>query len=204
MDAGDARAVVIILAAGKSVRMGTLKQLLNVCGKKMVERVVNVANEAKVGDVVLVLGHAAERIMKEAKLVGAKVVINKGYEEGIASSIRAGMRFVKNLPFVIMLADQPLVKPETIKKLVDTYYKGKAKAVVPRYKGFNANPVLFSPDLKDEMLQLKGDKGAKSILLKHEDKVDYVEVDDEGVAIDIDTEEDYFRVRSALNCPDLY
>ena len=107
--------------------------------------------------------------------------------------MRVGLRGLPAATRVVLvaLADKPLVKPETIRKLLDVFEEGGAKVVYPVYRGEQGHPVLWDAALVDELSAVEGDRGAKSMLDAHRLEALAVPVDDAGVCFDIDTPEDY-------------
>lgn len=191
----------IVLAAGRSVRMGKAKQLLRVNGRTMLEQTLAGVRESAVDVIVLVLGYAAVEIQRETLpglLHGVTCVVNKGYEKGISSSLRAGLASLG--PWVdaalVVLADQPFVKPETVDAMIHAYKGSNAKVVIPHHKGKNGNPVLLDREVFSEAIKLEGDTGFRAIFGSHAAQLLALDVDDEGVLLDIDSREDYERLRN--------
>ncbi len=192
--------VAVVLAAGESRRMGRPKQLLEVCGRPMLEHVLRMLS-GLFERVVVVLGHAYAEVLNAVEVPGnALVVFNPRYGEGISTSVRAGLSALDAEAYLIYLGDMPCVRPTTIVALVEAYRRGGRPAVVPTYRGMRGNPVVVSRALKPLAEGLTGDRGLSSVL----DAVGplYVEVDDEGVLIDVDTPRDVEALRCALQCQD--
>lgn len=185
--------VAIVLAAGASRRMGRPKLELDLGGQTLVERSVQNLLDASVDRVRLVLPPDSALLpMKDVD-----VIRNPNRDSGLASSLRAGLQALPQTTRVVLvaLADKPLVRPETIEKLLDVFEEGDAKVVYPVYRGEQGHPVLWDVALVDELSHLEGDRGAKSMLEAHRGEALAVPVDDVGVCFDIDTPEDY---RAAL------
>ncbi len=190
--------VAVVLAAGESRRMGKPKQLLEVCGRPMLEHVLHMLSSL-FERVIVVLGHAYAEVLKAVKMPSnALIVFNPRYSEGISTSVRAGLSAVEADAYLIYLGDMPCVRPTTIAALVEAYRRGDRPAVVPTYRGMRGNPVVVSRALRPMAYSLRGDRGLLSVL----DAVGplYVEVDDEGILIDVDTPLDVeaLRCRCAL------
>ncbi len=186
--------VAIVLAAGASRRMGRPKLELELGGMTLVERSVQNLLDASVDRVRLVVppGSAlGPRALAPTKSL--EVIRNPDRDGGISSSLRVGLRGLPNATRVVLvaLADKPLVKPETIRKLVDVFEEGDAKVVYPVYRGQQGHPVLWDAALVDELSGVEGDRGAKSMLAAHRFEALAVPLDDAGVCFDIDTPEDY-------------
>src|SRR6185437_2455647 len=149
-------------------------------------------------EVVLVLGFWVESIRRElpvALLDGIRVAVNENYESGMASSLRAGLAAVSPAmdAALIVLADQPFVRPETMRGILDVHRNSGAKIVVPLYKGQRGNPVLLDRSLFAEAMALEGDVGCRAIFASRADAMAYFEVDDPAILADIDTREDFER-----------
>lgn len=193
------RVSAVVLAAGRSARMGEAKQLLRVGEQTMLERTLANVRASRVEEAVLVLGFDAELIRRElpaALLVGVRVVVNENYASGMASSLRAGLAAVnpESDAALIVLADQPLVRPETMKEIVERYCGSNAEIVVPHYRGSRGNPVLLDRSVFAEAMALEGDVGCRAIFAQHADGILRVDVNDPGILADIDSREDYERL----------
>ncbi|HUY81250.1 MAG TPA: molybdenum cofactor cytidylyltransferase [Acidobacteriaceae bacterium] len=191
----------VVLAAGRSKRMGETKQLLQVKGRTLLEQALANVRASAVNAIVLVLGHEAEKIQRELPpelLRGAKIAINKDYAEGMSGSLRVGLAALEQEmdAALIVLADQPFVKPETMNLIIHAYKQGGAKLVVPHYKGKRGNPVLLDRTVFAEAMRLTGDTGFRTLFSGHAERLLPVDVEDEGVVLDIDSREDYKRLRN--------
>jgi molybdenum cofactor cytidylyltransferase len=187
----------IVLAAGLSRRMGTAKPLVDVGGEPMLARVLRTVRESQVDEVIVVLGHAAESIQQAVPLVGVKVVVNDAYASGMASSIRAGLAHVAedSEAALVVLGDQPFLRPQTIDVLIEQYRSGKPEIVIPVCEGLRGNPVLLDRALFAEAAALSGDSGFRAIFGTHADGILKVPVNDQGVLTDLDTPHDIERYR---------
>ncbi|RPI72381.1 MAG: molybdenum cofactor cytidylyltransferase [Desulfobacteraceae bacterium] len=189
----------VILAAGKSTRMGSPKQLLKLKGKYLIERVLDAALESKLEAIFLVLGSEYRNIQKAlgSKLENPRleVLINQQYEKGLSQSLRCGLERVKDIypSIMFLLGDQPLVDSKTINKLLETFRLGDREICVPAYHGQRGNPVIFSQKIYPELEKLVGDKGARDLIQNLKDQVLFVEMKEPKLFFDIDTEEDLIR-----------
>lgn len=161
----------LVLAAGRSARLGELKQLLDWGGRPLLEHVVAGVATWPVGPVYVVLGAEADRILDEASLGDASVVINPGWEEGMASSLRVGLdaleREAQVEAAVLALGDQPSIPAEVVAGLVEEYRRERPMAVVPRYRYTRSNPALVARPLWGRLMSLTGDVGARQLLAAH-------------------------------------
>ncbi len=197
----NAQVGAIILAAGKSTRMGEAKQLLRLGESTVLGRTIENVRRSGVKEIVLVLGSSAETIRRQlpaSLLEGLKVVVNPAFEQGMASSLRAGLSALDPLvaATLIVLADQPFVRPETLNQLAAQHRRTKAEIVIPSHKGVRGNPVLLDRSIFPEVIALQGDVGCRAIFGNHLQGIVNVEVEDEGILLDIDNQEDYRRLRN--------
>ena len=197
MEARDqSRVAAVILAAGMASRMGGAKQLLRLGEHTVLEHVLENVRTSGVGDIVLVLGHAAETIRKSIDAKNLNIVVNDAYREGMGSSLQTG---VSALPAeidaaFIVLADQPFVQPGTLRLLMDRYRESNAQIVIPMYKGFRGNPVLLDRSVFPEVMALTGDIGCRAIFGDHLQGIVKVAVEDLGILLDVDSQEDFDRL----------
>jgi molybdenum cofactor cytidylyltransferase len=201
MEARDRAGVsAVVLAAGQSARMGELKQLLRLGDRSMLQRTLENVRGAAVEEIVLVLGYSADVIrgaLPAELLGGLKVVVNRRYEEGMASSLREGLAVVSEQAgaALIVLADQPFVRPETIDRIIEQYRHSNAEIVIPFFDGQRGNPALLDRSVFREVMALAEDTGGRAIFGRHADGIVRVDVDDAGVLLDIDDGADYERLR---------
>lgn len=183
----------VVLAAGMSRRMGTLKQLVRFGEHTLLEHTLNAVRASSIGETILVLGYQADQIRSGILLEdNVRVIINDNYKDGMSTSIRRGLEAVSpdaNAALII-LADQPFLKSSVIDQLIAQYGNSNAAILYPVYKGFRGNPVLVDRSLFPEMTQITGDIGCRSIFGLHSKKIRKVPVDDIGILVDIDTVED--------------
>ncbi len=190
----------IVLAAGRSTRMGEAKQLLHLGESSVLGKTLENVRAAGVDEVVLVLGYSAETIRQQLPISvidGLRIVVNKYYEQGMASSLREGLSALdpQTDAALIILADQPFIRPETLDQIIDRHRCSNAQIVIPLYKGFRGNPVLLDRSVFPEVMALDGDVGCRAIFGRHLEGIVKVEVDDVGVLLDIDNKDDYERLR---------
>ncbi|HZW57738.1 MAG TPA: nucleotidyltransferase family protein [Nitrososphaerales archaeon] len=193
----------VILAAGKSVRFGKLKQLALINGKKsMIQQAIDTANSSKADPVLLVVGSGSPVIVAKVSLGRSNLVYNKDYEKGLSSSIRCG---VSNLPpnceaAILMVADQPFLSPRLLDMMIDTYVRergSRVRIVAMASQGNPRNPVLLDRALFPELQKLEGDSGAKTLVERHLSETKLIEAIEPEVFIDIDTEENFRELAKA-------
>lgn len=189
----------VILAAGKSARMGQAKQLLRLGDTTVLGQTIANVRLAALDEIILVLGASAEAIRRGLSLEGLKLVVNSHYEQGMASSLRAGLEAVSPQAgaALILLADQPLVRPATFNQLADHYRRTRPQILIPTCRGIRGNPVLLDRSLFVEAMALEGDVGCRALFQQHPEAIAKLEVEDEGILLDIDNPDDYRRLRRA-------
>ena len=187
----------VILAAGEGTRMdGRVKQLLPLCGRPMLQHAIDAATAAGLDDVRVVLGHAAERIASELDLpAGAELVVNARHGEGQSTSLRAGLDAVPpgSHGALIMLGDQPEVRVDAIRGVIDWFWVHGSTVVRASYRGRPSHPVLLARAAWPGVEVLRGDVGARALMAAHLGRVDLAEVGGDPPE-DVDTPEDYERL----------
>ena len=188
----------VILAAGMSSRMGEPKQLLRLGGKTLLEQVLENARSAAVDEIVVVLGAAAESIRQQVDLNKIKVVINSSYRQGMGTSLGAGLAALDPAikAALIILGDQPFVRPATLQRICEEYRRSHAQIVIPLYKGFRGNPILLDRSVFPEVMALSGDVGCRAIFGDHPEGIVKLSVEDAGILLDIDSKADFDKLQS--------
>jgi molybdenum cofactor cytidylyltransferase len=185
----------IVLAAGESKRMGRPKQLLEWQGKTLLLHSLESLSRSDADEIILVLGHEADRIKKNLPALPIKIVINPDYQQGMASSLRQGLLAMdpQSEAFLLCLADQPGIGPEIVNTLIREFRQADPKRgiVRPVYHGRQGHPVLISARHRQEALLQQGDVGARRILMNHPEDILEIDVDQDAVLMDIDTPEEY-------------
>jgi molybdenum cofactor cytidylyltransferase len=186
----------ILLAAGESNRMGQSKQLMSFGQSTIIERTIDSLLNSAVSETIAVLGYKEEEIRKAIIRKPIKIAINPDYQQGMSTSIIAGLKQIDKRARAVLIAlgDQPFIDSQTISNLVEAFVANKKGIIVPVYQGKRGNPVILAIRYKGELLHLKGDVGGREIIKCHPDDVLEVAVNCEGVLLDIDTAEDYSSV----------
>ncbi|HXY50646.1 MAG TPA: NTP transferase domain-containing protein [Terriglobales bacterium] len=189
----------VILAAGISTRMGEVKQLLQVDGRPLLQHVLDHVRASEISEIILVLGHAADAIRRELDLEPIKLVVNEDYRGGMGCSLKAGLSAVdpQAKAAIVVLADQPFVRPFTLDRLIREHARSGAQIVIPTYHGFRGNPVLLDRRVFPEVMGIGGDVGCRAIFGDHAEGIVKVPVEDVGILLDIDRPGDYEKLRSA-------
>ncbi len=186
----------MVLAAGESRRLGQPKQLLDLAGRPLVTHIVEHALAAPLDGVVVVIGSHASEIELALRGVPVYRVFNPHFAQGQGSSLAAGIRAMPSTvdAVVVVLGDVPGVTPESIGAVVARWRETHAPAVVTRYGGQQAHPVLFDRSVFFELASLEGDVGGRDILRSLGDLVEVIDLP--GAAPpDVDTEEDWERLQ---------
>lgn len=181
----------IIMASGHSKRMGKNKLFLEFNNKKIFEYTLDLVKEVDFKEVILVSSY--DEILKYGENLGFKGVKNLNSEIGKSSSIHLGVNEVsENLPMMFFVCDQPLLSLDTVNKLIDAYNKNNL-ITYPVINNRRGAPVIFPPEMKEELLSLKNDQGG--MLLVKDKNRNEVPIENEEDLVDIDTEEDYENLK---------
>jgi molybdenum cofactor cytidylyltransferase len=188
---GNHHVAAIILAAGRSTRMGGPNKLLaELSGKKLVRIAAEQALASKAAEVIVVTGHQADLVEQALQGLKVKFVRNPDFAGGLASSVKAGISAVSADAdgAVICLGDMPLIDSGLIGRLIDGFAPDRGNLiVVPVADGRRGNPVLWSRRFFKELMALDGDIGARHLIARHAEAVAEVPVEGEGAFLDIDT-----------------
>lgn len=187
----------VILAAGMSKRLGFNKLCVRLNGKAVVRRTVEVFVENRLpGKIVVVTGFQRERVEQELAGLPIDLVHNPGYEEGMSTSLKAALPHVTGADLVLFhLGDKPFVGAGTIRTVLESYEKERRCFTVPVYQGVKGHPVLMENDAYASTVRgIEGDRGLRGVVEAHGAETLFVEAD-EGVIMDVDTEEDIALLR---------
>ena len=191
------KTAIILLAAGSSSRLGRPKQLIEFQGKKLIQKAIEEAQKSKADSLVVVLGWNPELIKSTFDSKQIPFVINENWEEGMASSMQTGLRFLieKEHPdqVILMLVDQPFVDADLLNSLILEKEKSGKGIVACSYSDTLGVPAIFDRAYFDEMLSLKGSEGAKKVIMKN--RAEVFAVDFPLGAMDLDTEGDLERLK---------
>lgn len=194
---GEGTAVAaIVLAAGRSSRMGQHKLLLPLGGRPLVTYAVDAACGSSADDVVVVVGHDAGEVASALGGKRCRIVVNAAFAEGMATSMRAG---VGALPAhvagaLILLADQPLMTSAMVDLMLVAAAADSQAIHAAAYDGKRGNPVYFPRALFGELLAVSGDEGGRSVVAHHVDLLHLVPMPIADAAIDVDTPGEYERL----------
>jgi len=183
----------ILLAAGQSKRMdGENKLIKEIQGSPLLKHSVKNILASSIDELIVVLGYQKEVIEKIIdKNEKVKFVFNKNFEDGMASSIKTGLDNLseKTEAFFICLGDMPMVSHDIYNQLIKS--KDNKEIIVPTYKGQQGNPVLFDKSMKEKVIDISGDVGAKKILELNKDKILNLEINDQSITMGFDTQDNF-------------
>jgi molybdenum cofactor cytidylyltransferase len=159
----------------------------------MLAHVVESALHSALDEVIVVLGNEHERILESIDFKGATVVFNPDFLKGQSTSLQSGIAAVGEScdAVLFLLGDLPLVDAGVIDAVLQKHNATGASIVAPVFAGRRGNPVLLARSLFPMVLALEGDIGARAILAAHEDLIETVDVEHDGILFDVDTWEDY-------------
>ena len=188
----------IILAAGRSTRMGANKLLEQLNGKPLVRHVAEAALASKAHPIIVVTGHQQERVEAELEVLNLDFIHNPDFADGLSSSLKAGVAVLpaEVTAVIVLLGDMPLVTAEAMDAVIMAFEASPEKiAAVPVHKGEWGNPVLLSRSVFGEVATLQGDAGARKLLQGRARDVLEVPVASDAVLIDLDTPEALAKAR---------
>jgi molybdenum cofactor cytidylyltransferase len=193
----------ILLTAGQSKRMnGENKLTKEIKGSPLIKLSVKNILASSINELIVVLGYQKEIIEKLIdKNEKIKFVFNKDFESGMASSIKTGLDNLseKTEAFFICLGDMPMVNQNIYNKMIKTklnYNKKlkpnfKKEIFIPTYEKKNGNPVLFTKHMKEKIMQISGNDGAKELIEIYQSKALHIPVKNRGITLDFDIQEDF-------------
>jgi len=194
--------VGLILAAGKSERMGNLKPLLPIGNQTFLSRLFQNIEPSKLSDWRLVLGYCQEEILQKSAVPRGQVIYNPEYETGQLSSLIYGLRNIdwdKTDGVMVFLIDHPLISTSLIDLLIQEFSDSRAPIIIPSYHGKRGHPVIFRRCLFQELSTAPLDQGAVAIVRRHQNEIMQVPVEDEGVIVDVDTPFEYENLLQRLS-----
>jgi molybdenum cofactor cytidylyltransferase len=193
MNASIDNVYAIILAAGASSRMGSPKQLLEWRNRPLLEHTVVNARAILKERIVVVLGAHADSIQTTVDLGGVTSIVNPDWQEGMASSIRAGVQALPESASaaLILLCDQPLINAAHMQNLLNGWQNAPTRIVASQYHHSVGVPALFPAEFFGHLLTLGGDRGAKSLLMEFESSLLKTPLPEAELDIDCAADFDY-------------
>lgn len=190
---------VVVLAAGASRRMGRLKPLLDFDGRTCLDLVLEACGGSGSRSVILVLGHEAGWICTNCRL-GPEVLValNDRPERGQMSSVQTGLRALTGMEegFYIFPVDHPLVEARDLERLGEAFRGREAgkSIVIPTFEGRRGHPILLALEHREAIRTLSDETPLHGHIRIHEDQIVHVPVENEGVVMRMNTDEEYRRV----------
>jgi molybdenum cofactor cytidylyltransferase len=183
----------IVLAAGRSSRMGSQKLLLPFAGKTVITHIVDQLLASVIDKVYVVVGHEPNRIAKELSGRPVTIVTNPDYESGMLSSVRVGF---EALPadcetVLVALGDQPSLASEMVDNMVRSFIKSGKGILMPLYNGKRGHPIIVARHYQQEILTHYDEIGLRGLLYAHPDDIFELKVSTSSVLQDMDYPEDY-------------
>jgi molybdenum cofactor cytidylyltransferase len=195
------RIAALLLAAGKSSRMGSNKMLEEVDGRPMVARTAQRLLASRARPIIGVLGNRADDVDAALGKLPIERVLNPDFADGLSTSLKRGLAALPEDVdgVVVCLGDMPLIAGRDIDRLIAAFNPLEGRAiVVPTRRGKRGNPILWSRPFFAEMMALSGDQGARKLIEEHADLVAEVEMDNDAIFIDIDTPQALAELREKI------
>lgn len=194
---------IVILAAGTSSRLGSPKQLLEYNGKTLLQHAIDTALATGCPKVMVVLGARADMLKLELANEPIEVLVNKNWQDGMTSSIRYALQNITIAGFqpesiIFMVCDQPFVTSSLLMSLVEKGVETGLPIIASGYDDKAGTPAMFHKSMFPQLMDLKGDKGARALLAAQPEKVAIVPFP-KGVT-DIDTVADYELLKRQNDC----
>jgi len=196
---GESKVWAILLAAGKSRRMGEFKPLLPFGEQTVIESCIDYLQRGGVDKIVVVVGHRATDVRQQLSGRGVLFGLNTDPDSEMATSIARGIECVASGTGAVLIAltDQPAIPAEVVRALMDQWRKG-SRIIKPEIGGRGGHPVLVDLAYKDELLHLNPDSGLKGFFDRHKDEVCRLPLESVFIARDMDTWDDYLSLHQEV------
>jgi len=196
------KVAAVVLAAGKSERMGKNKLLLKLGGKKLIDHILDALEASKVGEIIVVLGNKPWEVADiiKSRLNRIRIVVNERYEEGMTFSFKTGLKQIGHADAALLvLGDQLILDSRFVNVMIEQMEKSRGEALIvsPVYKGKKGHPVLFSKELFNEILNLEENEVIRDVIRRHNDSLLTIE-GAKWTVMDIDTPEDLMEATQHL------
>jgi len=188
----------VILAAGKSIRMGQPKMLMPWGNTTVLGKVIETIQQAGMEDILVVTGGARNEVENVAEKHNARVTHNKDYANGeMLESIQLGLQGqkAKSEAALICLGDQPQIEEGSVRKVCAAFRQNASRIVVPSYQMRRGHPWLIARELWGDVLKLRSPESMRDFLNTHKDNIFYVEHDSPSILQDLDTPADYLKYK---------
>lgn len=191
----------VILAAGKSTRMGQQKLVMPFQNSTIIKSIVEKSLNSNTTNTIVVVGSHKDQVKNDLENYNVTLIENENFEDGMLSSIKVGIASInhKSDGILILLGDQPMVSEIILNRLITSFQKTSKGLIVPTYKGKRGHPVLIHSKYKDNIHQLNPAIGLRELFLNNSQDIVEIEVDTASILKDIDTPEDYNRENTIAN-----
>lgn len=184
----------ILLAAGKSSRMGQSKIVLPWGGSTIISTILNTYIQAKITEIVVVTGGYRDLVEKEISHFPVKIAYNRDFENGeMADSVKTGLSVIgKDCDAIfIALGDQPKISSNDLLGMIDQYQSQPGSLIIPSYAMRRGHPWLVPHSMFQELLDLRTPSTLRDFIKSHEKEIRYYLVKESDILTDLDTPEDY-------------
>ena len=184
--------------------MGAQKVLLPYDGRTVIEHITAAIKAGGADEIIAVTGHQADRVARVLSNSGVRIAYNEDYHAGMLCSVRCGIRAAPagSDAFLIALGDQPSIRADVVRLLLDTFTSnqeqsatvrgtGLGSILVPTYSGKRGHPLMFSSCFRKEVLCHFDDVGLRGLLIAHPDAVREIPMETSGILRDMNVPEDY-------------
>jgi molybdenum cofactor cytidylyltransferase len=200
--ARERRIAAVLLAAGRSTRMGGPNKLLAEIGRRPLVRIAaEAALASRASPVIVVVGHEGPEVEKALVGLPVRLVYNPDFAQGLGSSLRIGIQAVPPEAdgAIVCLGDMPRVDASLVNRLIAAFDPDRgALVVVPTFEGKRGNPVLWSRRFFPELMAIEGDVGARHLIGRFAEAVTDVPVEGKAAFVDVDTPEALTGIRAAM------
>jgi molybdenum cofactor cytidylyltransferase len=197
----EPKITAIVLAAGRSERMGVNKLLADLGGKPLITHSIEMLLRSNVYDVIVVTGNEDEMVRQALHSLDVAFAHNPNFAEGLSTSLKIGLNAVSLDAdgALICLGDMPLIEMRTINQLISSFDEMSHHTIcVPVYDGVRGNPVLWGRQHFKALESIEGDQGGKRLLGSRGNEIFEVVVQSKGVLLDVDTPDDLREIKSIL------
>lgn len=191
----DIKIGCVLMAAGNAKRFGNNKLDKEINGKSLIDRALLCISEQTFDKVVVVSQYT--QVMQKAERHGFTYIKNEHPDFGISHTIKLGINALSNCDAIMfMVSDQPLLKKESVKAMIEFYKENSDFIVGMSYNGVRGNPCIFSKEFYEELKNLQEDHGGNTVIRQHEDRLKLFEATHPDELSDIDTKEDLKRLEN--------
>ena len=187
----------VVLAAGRSTRMGANKLLADLNGRPVLATTIKQIQASSVDEIVVVTGHQAQAVATALSHTKVVVIHNAQYASGLSTSVRCGIAAVQDFDAAfICLGDMPLIRFADMQRMMQAFNVEEGRRLIaPTYRGQLGNPVLWGQEYFKALMALEGDRGARSLLEASHQQITEIAVEHDGILLDADTPEALAEMR---------